>query len=117
MRKNFSDAVKVARFNLAGGKCETCGMDLRHRRKAFDHFDPDGMTGKPVLENCRLTCLPCHESKTKIDVARIAKAKRREARHIGVKDRKFGFGKREKPRDKPDKLPIPPRRLYQEIKK
>ena len=50
-----------------------------------DHVNPDGLTGEPTFENARILCIPCHKDKTKVDVANIAKAKRREIAHVGAK--------------------------------
>jgi len=86
-RKEFSKAVKVAcikRATVNGNQyCEGCGaLCLRWQ---IDHDNPDGLTGKPTLENAKLLCIPCHAEKTKDDTSTIAKAKRREAKHLGVK--------------------------------
>jgi hypothetical protein len=58
-----------------------------------------------------LLCIECHSEKTKDDVARIAKAKRVEAKFLGAdtpkqKIQSRGFAKR----PKKEKLPMPPRR-------
>lgn len=85
-RREFTAAVKVARFKHCGRKCEGCGAHLTVGKFAYDHDDADGLTGKPTFENCRVLCLGCHSVKTRtIDIPRIAKAKRREARHLGAK--------------------------------
>lgn len=87
MRREFPKSVKVAsikantRDNVV--YCEGCGLPTK--RFHFDHRNPDGLTGQPTLENCQLLCEPCHAEKTKQDVADIAKAKRREAAHLGVR--------------------------------
>lgn len=93
MRKEFPKSVKVAsikantRDNVT--YCEECGLPTK--RFHFDHKNPDGLTGQPTLENCQLLCEPCHAEKTKQDVANIARAKRREAKHLGVKIKSHGF--------------------------
>lgn len=83
-RREFSRSTKVARFKHAKGHCEYCGTKLQPGRIEYDHEDADGLTGDNSFENCRAVCIPCHSIKTKQDVAKIAKAKRREARHIGA---------------------------------
>jgi 5-methylcytosine-specific restriction protein A len=87
-RKEFSKAVKVAATKRATRDgvtyCDGCGLPAK--RWHYDHDNPDGLTGKPTLENCKLLCLPCHAKKTAEDVAAIAQAKRREAAHLGVRD-------------------------------
>ena len=87
MRKDFRASVKIAALKRADGKCEGCGLPLTLGKYACDHINPDGLTGEPTLENCRVLCIGCHKEKTKRDVADIAKAKRREAKHTGMKRR------------------------------
>lgn len=84
-RREFPARVKVAAFSRAEGCCEACGARLSVGKVAYDHINPDGLTGEPTLENCQVLCLPCHKAKTTGDVADIAKAKRREAKHLGAK--------------------------------
>jgi 5-methylcytosine-specific restriction protein A len=85
MRKEFSTRTKALAFQRSNGRCEECGMRLEPCRFAYDHVNPDGLTGSNDLANCRVLCLACHKQKTRDDVGNIAKAKRREARHIGAK--------------------------------
>jgi hypothetical protein len=111
-RRNFKTSVIVARFKHCGGKCEACGVVLKPGGYHADHDNPDGLTGGPTFENCRILCLQCHAMKTKADVANIAQAKRREAKAIGAVKPKTEIKSRgfpEKPRA--EKLPIPPRRV------
>lgn len=112
-RKNFSKSVMVACIKRATKDnviyCEKCGVQVK--KFQIDHINPDGLTGEPVLENAMLLCIECHSEKTKVDVARIAKAKRVEAKHLGVdtpkqKIQSRGFAKK----PKKEKLPLPPRR-------
>lgn len=113
-RKEFPKAVKVAAIKRATIKmvvyCEECHAIAK--RYQIDHIDPDGLTGKPTLENAKLLCLPCHSEKTKSDVANIAEAKRREAKHLGVKTatvKKIHGPQFAKTPPRPQ-LPIPPRK-------
>lgn len=98
-RKEFSKSVKVACVKRAtvDGKlfCEGCG-GLITGRFEIDHIRADGLLGEPTLENARVLCSPCHKEKTADDVARISKAKRVEARHLGIRKSANGFPKREK---------------------
>jgi len=88
MRKEFSAKVKVAAFQRANGHCENCTSLLVVGKFAYDHDNPDGLTGEPTLANCRVLCNSCHGSKTKKDVANIAKAKRRERGAAGIKKKR-----------------------------
>jgi 5-methylcytosine-specific restriction endonuclease McrA len=86
-RREFPRAVRVAVIKRATRDgvliCEECGGLAK--KPEIDHRNPDGLTGEPTLANAVLLCRPCHVEKTKADVANIAKAKRREAAHIGAK--------------------------------
>jgi 5-methylcytosine-specific restriction endonuclease McrA len=94
-RKEFPDSVKKAaliRASKATGFpcCEQCGAMIKKGRQAFDHINPDGLTGEPTLENCQVLCDgpgSCHARKTRQDVSNIARAKRREAADMGIKKR------------------------------
>jgi len=112
-RRNFPKSVIVACIKRATKDavvyCEGCNLPCRSWD--IDHIRPDGLLGEPTLDNARLLCKVCHGEKTKDDVARIAKAKRQEAKHIGAvtskqKIKSRGFAKKEKK----EKIPLPPRR-------
>lgn len=117
-RREFPRAVKVACIKRATRDgvtyCEECGLPTR--RFDIDHIDPDGLTGKPTLENARLLCDVCHGTKTKSDVAKIARAKRQEARNLGLRKppslKSRGFPVTEKQIKKAARPPreMPPRR-------
>lgn len=98
-RREFPKAVKVAAVKRAtrDGKlfCEGCNA-LVTGRFEIDHIRADGLLGEPTLENARVLCSVCHKEKTKSDVGAIAKAKRLEAAHLGVRKRSTGFQRREK---------------------
>ena len=86
MRREFPARIKVAAFQRAQGACEGCGARLSVGKYHYDHDTPDGLGGAPTLENCKVLCTVCHSTKTRTgDVPAIAKAKRREARHLGAR--------------------------------
>lgn len=87
-RKEFSKKVKRDAFLRANGKCEgpDCGAKLTASKFAYDHIDPDGLTGEPTLENCQVLCSACHKIKTASDVKNIAQAKRREDAARGIRN-------------------------------
>lgn len=86
MRKEFPAKIKFARWQHCGGHCENCGRKLFTGDIRYDHHIPDQLGGEPVFENCRVLCVDCHEVKTSmLDVPDIAKAKRRERAHAGIK--------------------------------
>jgi 5-methylcytosine-specific restriction protein A len=84
LRKEFSTRTKALAFQRANGKCDECGIRLQPGRIAYDHVVPDGLNGDTGIDNCAVLCVACHKQKTRGDVGNIAKAKRREARHIGA---------------------------------
>jgi len=86
-RREFSKEVKRAAFRRADKKCEntSCGA-LFGVKFHFDHDIADGLGGEPTLENCKVLCHACHGEKTrKHDVPLIAKTKRIQDRHNGIK--------------------------------
>ena len=102
-RKEFSTQVKkdaLLRCSKATGfpVCELCGCMMKKGRYAFDHRNPDGLTGEPTLENCQVICSQfpgsCHDQKTRIDTHVIAKAKGLETKHLGIKTNKKPWPKR-----------------------
>ena len=109
-RKNFTKAVKVAAIKRATREgvtyCEGCGLPTK--KWQVDHHNPDGLTGKPTLENAKVLCLPCHDVKTnKKDKPAIAQAQRREAKHLGAVKPKASIPappKAEKPTTKADQI-------------
>lgn len=98
-RREFSKKVKRDAFMRANGHCEgkDCGAKLSVGKFAYDHVNPDGLTGEPTLENCMVLCDTCHKVKTRADVGNIARAKRREDAHRGIrpepKIKSPGFGR------------------------
>ena len=84
-RQEFSKKVRLAAWDRAGGRCEACTRKLFVGDIFYDHIAPDGLTGAPTVANCQCLCRSCHAVKTRIDVANIARAKRREAKHLGIR--------------------------------
>jgi 5-methylcytosine-specific restriction protein A len=85
VRTEFSAKIKILAFERSGGHCESCSAKLFPGNVEFDHVNPDGLTGTATLDNCAAVCRACHKTKTKSDLANIARAKRREKNHIGIK--------------------------------
>lgn len=96
-------------FRLGKGCCHICGGAIQIGQAwEIEDVIPLAMGGADTIENKAPAHIKCHAEKTKDDVSKIAKAKRVEASHLGIKRPKGqiksrGFDK--KPR--PEKLPLP----------
>lgn len=104
--------------------CEGCGLVLAGKKYEIDHRIPEALRpeadkklplsiadGQLLGKDC------CHRGKhgkTIKDVAQIAKAKRQNARHLGIKRAKGRIASPPKaPKPASAKTPLPPRSLYQ----
>lgn len=87
MRREFSKKTKLAAFQRCNGICEAknCGVKLTPGKYTYDHRVPDQLGGEPTLENCQVICSACDKAKTRQDAGDIAKARRRNYQHIGIK--------------------------------
>lgn len=85
MTRAFPISVRRAVAKRANGFCESCGVSIDNRPCHFDHVIAWQLGGKSTLDNCALLCAvhpdSCHARKTRLDVAAIARAKRRERFH------------------------------------
>jgi 5-methylcytosine-specific restriction protein A len=84
-RIEFSAATMKAALARANGKCAGCEASLSLNKYHYDHIIAANKGGDASLENCQLLCWACHKVKTRQDVADIAKAKRLELRHNGIR--------------------------------
>ena len=131
-RREFSKSVYaqiVKRAMLPSGEiaCEGCGLILGKKKYHVDHTIADALqidkSRKLTAEDGKLLGVECcHAPKTKVDVAVIAEAKRREAKHLGIirpaqKIRSAPFPKSEKAAKRDQNKGLPPlgyRKLYRE---
>jgi hypothetical protein len=119
----YAQIVKRAMHPVHGIFCEGCGQMLGLKKWHIDHIKPDGLevdkSGKLTAAHGQLLGYDCcHKPKTAEDVKVISQAKRREAKHLGMKRSKGiikspGFPKVAKTKPLPTKS-LPPRRMYQE---
>lgn len=98
MRREFTRAQKVAMIKRAmdgAGRvlCEGCGLNITGKAIEFDHITPEALVidksaGLEISDGRVLGRDCCHRgpgSKTAIDLAEIAEAKRREAKYFGIR--------------------------------
>lgn len=87
-RKEFTVAVKKARWEFSGGKCEECRVDLKGKRVEYDHAKACMDDGDNSFENCRVLCKHCHNAKTfGPDAEKFKVIRKREKRDAGIKKR------------------------------
>lgn len=83
-RIEFTPKIKLARWDFAKGRCETCHCKIMGGAD-YDHDIPWEISRDSSFENCRCLCKKCHRLKTsEKDAGDIAKVKRVEAKHIGA---------------------------------
>lgn len=101
MTRAFPESVKRAAWARSGGHCE-CGahaIPLKITKAEYDHYPvPFSFGGTNTLDNCRVLDANCHRKITsEVDVPRIAKADRIEAKRAGLRKSKRPFPKRVDP--------------------
>lgn len=92
-RASLSPMRKLRLFEAAGGVCHLCEQKI-YGKWDVEHIIPLALGGADDETNMAPAHKACHAPKTAQDVADIARAKRRKARHIGIK--------------KPSRFPKPP---------
>lgn len=78
-RRRPSVELKRRILESQQGCCLSCGKELG--LVEFDHVIPLGLGGDNAADNWAAVCPPCHKSKTRSDLKRIAKAKRQRRYH------------------------------------
>ncbi|MGI9297057.1 MAG: HNH endonuclease signature motif containing protein [Gammaproteobacteria bacterium] len=87
-RKSLSTRERLRLFTLHKGICHICEGRIDGAREAWEisHELPLELGGADDDENRKPAHYKCHRALTaEQDIPRIAKAKRREARHLGAK--------------------------------
>lgn len=120
-RRRVSIRDRVALFAREGGRCHHCqGLVTLGQAWQLSHKIPLGLGGADDESNWGVIhTRPCHEELTRtVDVPAIARAKRREAKHIGASRpsgtlRSRGFP-RSPPRDKTLTKSVARRDIYVE---
>lgn len=101
--------------------CEGCSLVLGKKPYHVDHTIADALfldkSRKLTADDGKLLGVECcHAPKTKIDVKNIAEAKRREAKHLGIKRPKQTIKSAPFPvspkSQRPARPSLPPRAIY-----
>lgn len=114
-RKAMSPQRRLRIFERDHGVCWHCGVKIDgvHEAWTIEHIRALGLSGEDEDKNCAPAHEHCRRVKDKDDIARIAKAKRVKARHIGIRKPPTlqgpGFPKRREARPKP---PLQPKTLF-----
>lgn len=98
-RRKLQDKDRVRIFRDAGGICCVCNGKIDGKGWIVEHVIPLKMGGEDGGDNLKPAHILCAANKTNGkngDLANIAKAKRREALHIGAKVKPRGFAPAEK---------------------
>lgn len=87
-RTEFDAVTKRRRWQHAGGRCESCGVDLKGLTVNYDHHVPLRDGGDSSFENARCLCKHCHNAKTfGPDAEKFKVIRKREKRDAGIKKR------------------------------
>lgn len=112
-RKKFSKKSLeklLAEFN---GKCRMCQCAIDGASGLeWDHRIPLALGGEDELANLEPLCVRCHRTKTKGDVATIAKTTRQRQRNLGIRKPKAKIPSPPKPERRPSKPRLEPRPLF-----
>ena len=83
-RRSLSRMQKLKVFEASGGVCHICGLKIFNKWDV-EHRIPLALGGADDESNWSPAHRDCHAGKTKSDVAAIARAKRRKAKHLGIR--------------------------------
>jgi hypothetical protein len=92
-RRDFPKRVKADAFRRCCDPngiphCETCSVELTAGNIIYEHVDPDGLGGEPTLENCKVHCRTCADTKTiERDNPIMQKADRQLKTNFGIRKR------------------------------
>lgn len=85
-RRSLSPKFRVVLFERAQGRCHICECRIRVGELwDVEHVIPLALGGDDNLGNMAPAHKACHATKTATDAGDIARAKRREAKHLGIK--------------------------------
>lgn len=85
-RRSLNTKRRLELFNAHRGICHICAGKIQVGEAwEVEHIIPFAMGGEDGGDNLAPAHIKCHSVKTKEDVKNVAKAKRREAKHLGIK--------------------------------
>jgi len=86
MRRPLTAKARVVLFQASGGLCHICGGRIGVGEAwEVEHIVPLAQGGEDGGDNLSPAHVKCHRGKTAKDAADTARAKRREAAHLGIK--------------------------------
>ena len=118
-RKHFTDKDRARIFAANNGCCHLCEQKIDGVREAWEieHVIAWELTRDDSDDNLRPAHISCHKDKThKQDRPAINQAKRREAKHLGIKRPKGRIPSPPKSPKPATKQSLPPRILFREGK-
>lgn len=84
-RRSLSPTRRLAIFLAADGLCHLCGQRIQvGERWDVEHPIPLALGGADDESNMSPAHVKCHAGKSAADAGDIARAKRREAKHLGA---------------------------------
>jgi 5-methylcytosine-specific restriction endonuclease McrA len=87
-RRSLTSKERLRLFALHDERCHLCGGRIGVGEAwEVEHVIPLAMGGADDDANRKPAHVKCHRAKTTDDAANIAKAKRREAKHLGARPR------------------------------
>lgn len=85
-RRSLSSAKRLALFLAHDGRCHLCSGKIKPgERWEVEHPIPIALGGANDETNMAPAHVKCHAGKSATDAGDIARAKRREIRHIGAR--------------------------------
>lgn len=91
-RKRLSTTARLNLFLKHDGRCHICELRIHPgERWEVEHVIPIAQGGEDGGDNLAPAHVECHAGKTKQDATDTARAKRRQAAHVGAKLRGAGF--------------------------
>lgn len=120
-RRAMSKQRQLRIFEARKGVCFTCREPIDGVREKWfiEHERALGLGGEDTDANCWPAHFECKSAKDKADIAAIAQAKRRKAKHIGIrpvakmKSRPHPISERSAKNKARERPSLPPKKLFE----